>query len=110
MTNDLTPKDRMAIDRQKMPEQDAGARQRTFTEVNLGFTEQLALLEARRCLLCKSPKCISGCPVLVPPEPLITGALGAALIGKEMYENAVKTGAALATKPRHLEEASFFSR
>jgi len=51
-----------------------------------------------------------GCPVLVPPEPLITGALGAALIGKEMYENARKTGAALATKPRHLEEASFFSR
>ncbi|HOF87080.1 MAG TPA: NADPH-dependent glutamate synthase [Clostridia bacterium] len=65
MSNDLTPKERMAIDRQHMPEQDAGARRRTFTEVNLGFTEQLALLEARRCLLCKSPKCISGCPVLV---------------------------------------------
>ncbi len=65
MSNDLTPKDRMAIDRQKMPEQDPAVRQRTFSEVNLGFTEQLALLEARRCLLCKSPKCISGCPVLV---------------------------------------------
>lgn len=51
-----------------------------------------------------------GCAVLVPPEPLITGALGAALIGKEMFENAAKTGVALARKPRHLEEARIFSR
>jgi len=50
-----------------------------------------------------------GCPVLVPGEPLLTGALGAALIGREMYENAVKSGRTLATKPRQLEEAKFFS-
>jgi glutamate synthase (NADPH/NADH) small chain len=55
----------MAIDRQKMLEQEPEARNRNFSEVNLGFTEQLALLEAQRCLLCKSPKCIEGCPVLV---------------------------------------------
>ncbi|MDM7995477.1 MAG: acyl-CoA dehydratase activase [Acidobacteriota bacterium] len=65
---------------------------------------------AKNIGLVKALEAKFGCPVLVPPEPLITGALGAALIGKEMYENAVKTGAALATKPRHLEEASFFSR
>jgi predicted CoA-substrate-specific enzyme activase len=65
---------------------------------------------AKNIGLVKALEAKFGCPVLVPPAPLITGALGAALIGKEMYENAVKTGAALATKPRHLEEASFFSR
>jgi predicted CoA-substrate-specific enzyme activase len=50
-----------------------------------------------------------GCPVLVPPEPLITGALGAALIGREMFEKAAKSGTKLATRPRRLEEASFYS-
>jgi (R)-2-hydroxyacyl-CoA dehydratese activating ATPase len=50
-----------------------------------------------------------GCPVLVPPEPLLTGALGAALIGKEMCVNAAKTGATLNKKPRQLGEAHFFS-
>jgi predicted CoA-substrate-specific enzyme activase len=50
-----------------------------------------------------------GCPVLIPREPLITGALGAALIGKEMCEDAAKSGATLARKPRQLGEASFFS-
>jgi predicted CoA-substrate-specific enzyme activase len=49
-----------------------------------------------------------GVPVLVPPEPLITGALGAALIGKETCENAARSGKPLARKPRQLEEASFF--
>jgi glutamate synthase (NADPH) small chain len=61
----ITPKERMKIDRQKMPEQDSYARAANFNEVNLGFTEQLALLEARRCLQCKSAKCIPGCPVMV---------------------------------------------
>ncbi len=61
----LSAKERMAIDRQPMPEQNPEARRRNFSEVNLGFTEQLALLEARRCLQCKSAKCINGCPVLV---------------------------------------------
>ncbi len=61
----LTPKDRLAIDRQKMPEQPADARSHTFTEVNLGYPEQLAMLEAQRCLKCKNAKCIEGCPVMV---------------------------------------------
>lgn len=58
-------KDRMKIDRHDMPEQDAAARAGNFGEVNLGFTEQLALLEARRCIQCKEPKCVQGCPVMV---------------------------------------------
>lgn len=50
-----------------------------------------------------------GSPVLIPPEPLITGALGAALIAQEIYESAVKTGKELTVKSRKLGEASFFS-
>lgn len=61
----LTPKERLAIDRQKMPEQPAGERARNFNEVNLGYPEQLAMLEAQRCLKCKNAKCIEGCPVMV---------------------------------------------
>ncbi len=61
----LSPKERMAIPRQGMPEQAALARAANFKEVNLGFTEQLALLEAERCIQCKDPKCMQGCPVRV---------------------------------------------
>jgi predicted CoA-substrate-specific enzyme activase len=50
-----------------------------------------------------------GCPVLIPPEPLLTGALGAALIGREMHESAAKSGVELARKSRQLGEAHFFS-
>ena len=64
---------------------------------------------AKNAGLVKALEAKFGCRVLVPPEPLITGALGAALIGLEMHENASKTGTILPTKPRHLEEASFFS-
>lgn len=46
-----------------MPAQDAAQRATNFSEVNLGFTEQCALLEADRCLQCKDPRCMKGCPV-----------------------------------------------
>jgi len=59
----ITTKQRMQITRQAMPEQDAAARAANFLEVNLGFTERLALLEADRCLQCKDPRCLKGCPV-----------------------------------------------
>ena len=48
-----------------MPEQDATDRNRNFQEVNFGFTEQIAMLEAQRCIQCKEPKCVAGCPVMV---------------------------------------------
>ena len=50
-----------------------------------------------------------GFPLLVPPEPLITGALGAALIGKELYENAVRKGITCDRSGRGLAEASFYT-
>jgi len=61
----ISGKERMANPRQAMRAQEPGVRNRNFNEVNLGFTEQLALLEAQRCLQCKAAKCIAGCPVFV---------------------------------------------
>jgi glutamate synthase (NADPH/NADH) small chain len=61
----LSTKQRLQIDRQKMTEQDALVRSGNFEEVNLGLAEQVAVLEAERCLQCKDPKCVSGCPVMV---------------------------------------------
>jgi glutamate synthase (NADPH/NADH) small chain len=63
MSARITTKERLQITRQAMPEQDAAGRSHNFLEVNLGFTERLALLEADRCLQCKDPRCMAGCPV-----------------------------------------------
>ena len=51
------------IPRQAMPEQDPKERSRNFKEVPYGYTPELALKEANRCLQCKKPKCVEGCPV-----------------------------------------------
>jgi glutamate synthase (NADPH/NADH) small chain len=63
MLNPLPLKERMKIRRQKMPEQDPLQRARNFSEVNLGLETELARREALRCLSCKSPRCVSACPV-----------------------------------------------
>jgi glutamate synthase (NADPH/NADH) small chain len=49
--------------RQAMPHQDPGERIRNFDEVALGYTREQAIAEAARCLECKNPKCVQGCPV-----------------------------------------------
>ena len=62
--------------RVEMPVQDSEARKSNFDEVALGYTEEMALEEAARCLNCKKPFCVEGCPVNVRiPEfiKLITG-------------------------------------
>ncbi len=51
--------------RAKMPEQDPDKRRRNFDEVPLGLTEEMAMVEASRCLQCKKPLCVAGCPVSV---------------------------------------------
>jgi len=61
----MSPKERMQIPRQAMPARDATERAASFTEVNLGLPEQIAMQEAQRCLKCKNPKCINGCPVQI---------------------------------------------
>jgi glutamate synthase (NADPH/NADH) small chain len=55
----------MKIPRQNMPEQDSVLRSANFLEVNLGYTEELAKLEALRCIQCPKPTCVEGCPVSV---------------------------------------------
>ncbi len=49
--------------RQPMPAQDPAARAKNFDEVALGYTAEQARQEASRCLGCKNPVCVSGCPV-----------------------------------------------
>jgi glutamate synthase (NADPH/NADH) small chain len=68
----LTAKERLAIDRVKMPEQDAKQRACNFTEVNLGLTKELAMQEAQRCINCKNKPCVDGCPVGVRIPEFIT--------------------------------------
>lgn len=51
--------------RQRMPELSIDSRIRCFEEVALGFTEEQALAEAERCLQCRNPRCVVGCPVSV---------------------------------------------
>ena len=63
--NTLSPKERMLIPRHAMPSQTPEVRVCNFDEVNLGYTEEMAIQEATRCLECKKQNCISGCPVNV---------------------------------------------
>jgi glutamate synthase (NADPH/NADH) small chain len=65
MKNNLSIKERLAIDRAKMPEQDPQQRIGNFDEVNQGLSEEQAVREAQRCLLCKNRPCVAGCPVRV---------------------------------------------
>ena len=71
MSTDLSPKERMKIPRQHMPEQEAAKRRHNFKEVNLGLTEEMARVEAQRCLQCKSQQCMTGCPVGVKVREFI---------------------------------------
>ena len=48
-----------------MPEQEPNVRRRNFDEVPFGYSKELAIKEAERCLQCKKPTCISGCPVSI---------------------------------------------
>ncbi len=68
-----------------IPEQDPQVRSRNFSEVSLGYTEEMAVEEAQRCLNCKHKPCMSGCPVNVRIPEFIT------LIAAGEYEKAYET-------------------
>ena len=53
----------MRATKNPMPSQDPNVRNKNFQEVTLGYTEEMALDEAKRCLNCKNKPCVSGCPV-----------------------------------------------
>lgn len=53
------------LQRREMPKQEPEVRRQNFAEVALGYTPELAMEEAQRCLLCKKPLCIPNCPVQI---------------------------------------------
>lgn len=53
----------MTMTKTPMPEQEANVRNKNFKEVSLGYTAEMAIEEAKRCLNCKKPLCVGGCPV-----------------------------------------------
>jgi glutamate synthase (NADPH/NADH) small chain len=69
---DLSPKERMQIERHDVPARSAVIRSMDFNEVNLGYSQALAMEEAERCLDCRNPRCIDGCPVRVNIPQFIT--------------------------------------
>ena len=56
----------MSLVKHPMPEQEPAVRAANFKEVALGYTREIAMEEADRCLRCKNSPCVSGCPVNVP--------------------------------------------
>lgn len=71
-------------ERTPMPEQPAEERRKNFNEVALGYTKEDALAEASRCLACKDPKCVEGCPVNVDIPGFIR------LVCEENFEGAIE--------------------
>ncbi len=58
--------ERLKIPRQRVPEQGPEVRKRNFEEVPLGFTLEMAMIEASRCIQCRKAPCVNpGCPVLI---------------------------------------------
>lgn len=53
----------MSLKKNEMPSQEPNVRNKNFLEVALGYTEEMALDEAQRCLNCKHKPCVNGCPV-----------------------------------------------
>ena len=53
----------MSLKKVPMPEQDPNVRNHNFQEVSLGYTAEMAMEEATRCLNCKHKPCVGGCPV-----------------------------------------------
>jgi glutamate synthase (NADPH/NADH) small chain len=75
---------KLKIPRQEMPEQDQKLRTANHQEVPYGYTSELALLEAGRCLQCKNPKCVLGCPVNIDIPNFVR------LIAEEKFDEAIK--------------------
>lgn len=77
----LTRRERMSIPRQEMPERDPEDRATDFDEVNLGFTADLAVVEASRCIECRRPTCVAGCPVGIRIDEFVGAVANADFAG-----------------------------
>lgn len=62
----------MVLNKTAMPEQEPHVRNKNFKEVSLGYTKEMAMEEANRCLNCKTRPCVNGCPVNVKIPEFIT--------------------------------------
>jgi glutamate synthase (NADPH/NADH) small chain len=60
---DEKPKPKIDLNRIPMPHQKPEVRARNYEEVALGYTEEMALQEANRCIQCVKRPCVTGCPV-----------------------------------------------
>jgi glutamate synthase (NADPH/NADH) small chain len=72
----------MSLKKNPMPSQDPIVRGKNFLEVATGYTEEMAIDEAQRCLLCKNPRCMGGCPVHIHIPEFI------ALVAQGKFEEA----------------------
>lgn len=59
------PDRNMSLTQTPMPAQEPGVRSQNFQEVALGYTKEMAINEAKRCLGCKNKPCVSQCPVMI---------------------------------------------
>ncbi|NIO09050.1 MAG: NADPH-dependent glutamate synthase [Deltaproteobacteria bacterium] len=84
MAEENTKKKKEKIPRQPMPEQKPQVRMRNFDEVPLGLPPELAVKEAQRCLQCKKPTCMEGCPVAIDIPAFIK------LIKEEQFTKAIR--------------------
>ena len=79
----------MQMTKTPMPEQDPQVRNHNFLEVAQGYTLEQAMNEAKRCIHCKNPACVSGCPVGIPiPDFLAKVAEGDIAAAYEILSNA----------------------
>lgn len=72
----------MSLSKVPMPEQEPNVRNKNFKEVTTGYTEEMAVEEATRCLNCKHRPCMQGCPVMVKIPEFI------ALVAEKKFEEA----------------------
>ena len=74
----------MSLNKNPMPTQEPQVRNKNYLEVATGYDEEAAIDEAKRCLNCKNPKCMSGCPVKIHIPEFI------ALVAEGKFEEAYK--------------------
>lgn len=85
----MTNAEKLKIPRQKMPGQDPKERIKNFKEVPFGYTPEMAMTEAKRCLQCKKALCMGGCPVEVDIPAFVRMIAEGDFIGaaKELKKN-----------------------
>src|SRR5450830_1575713 len=84
MQNEQIKPKKEKIPRTKISQQNPGERIKNFSEVELGYSEEEAVRESSRCLKCKNPKCVLGCPVEIDIKSFI------AAINEKQFEKALE--------------------